>query len=71
MKPNTTTLKCTLPSFTESRRKEINGLLKKGVFKFTNTADIPKGVRIFNSQFINEIKNARTDKAFKKSRLVV
>ena len=71
MKPNTTTLKCTLLLFIESWRKEINGLLKKGVFEFINTVDVPKGVRIFNSRFINKIKNAGTDKAFKKSRLVV
>jgi len=71
MKPNTITLECTLPSFTESWRKEINSLLKKGVFEFINTADVPKGVRIFNSRFINKIKNTRINKAFKKSRLVV
>jgi len=70
-KPNTITLECTLLSFTESRRKEINSLLKKGIFKFINTADVLKGVRIFNFRFVNEIKNAGTDKAFKKSRLVV
>ncbi|OCK86928.1 uncharacterized protein K441DRAFT_597038, partial [Cenococcum geophilum 1.58] len=51
--------------------KEINGLLKKGVFKFINIANVPKGVKIFNSQFINKIKNAGINKAFKKSRLVV
>jgi len=33
--------------------------------------DIPQGVRIFNSRFVDEIKNAGTDKAFEKSRLVV
>jgi hypothetical protein len=71
IKPNTITLKCTLPLFIESQCKEINGLLKKGIFKFTNTVDIPKGVRIFNSWFVDKIKNARIDKAFKKSRLVI
>jgi hypothetical protein len=71
MKHNTITLKYTSLSFTESRHKEINGLLKKGVFKFINTVDVPKGVRIFNSRFINKIKNARINKAFKKSRLVI
>ena len=35
--------------FMESRRKEINGLLKKGVFEIIDTADVLKGVRIFNS----------------------
>lgn len=56
---------------TESRRKEVNSLLEKGVFEMVNLADIPKGIRIFNSRFIDEIKNAGTDKAFDKSRLVV
>jgi hypothetical protein len=33
--------------------------------------EIPRGVRIFNSRFVDEIKNEGTDKAFEKSRLVV
>jgi len=33
--------------------------------------DIPQGVRIFNSRFINEIKHLGTNKAFKKLRLIV
>lgn len=70
-KPDTTIFECTSPSFTESRRKEISGLLKKGVFELIDTADVPEGVRIFNSRFVDEIKNAGTDKAFEKSRLVV
>jgi len=57
--------------FAESRHKEINGLLEKGVFEIINMADIPKGTRIFNSRFVDEIKNKGTDKAFEKSRLVV
>ena len=70
-KPDITTSEYTSPPFTESQRKEINGLLEKGVFKFINTTDVPEGARIFNSRFVDEIKNAKTDKAFKKSRLVV
>ena len=46
-------------------------MLKKGVFEFIDTVDVLKGVRIFNSQFVDEIKNTRTDKVFEKSRLVV
>jgi hypothetical protein len=57
--------------FAEPRRKEINGLLEKGVFEIINMSDIPKDVRIFNSRFVDEIKNKGTDKAFEKSRLVV
>jgi hypothetical protein len=30
-----------------------------------------KGVRLFNSQFINKIKNKGTNKAFKKLRLII
>ena len=71
IKPNTIISEYTLPLFTESWRKKINGLLKKGVFKFINIADILEEVRIFNSQFINKIKNAGTDKTFKKFRLVI
>jgi hypothetical protein len=59
------------PSFTESRQKEINGLFERGVFKIIDEADIPKGTRIFNSRFVDEIKNPGTDQAFEKSRLVV
>ena len=33
--------------------------------------DVPQGVYIFNSRFINEIKHPSTNKAFKKSRLVI
>ena len=57
--------------YIDSRQRELNGLLKKGVFKVVNMADIPQGVRIFNSQFVDKVKNTSTDKAFKKSRLVV
>jgi hypothetical protein len=71
MKPDITIFKYTLPLFIESWYKEINGLLKKSVFKFINTVDILKGVKIFNSQFVDEIKNTKTDKAFKKFKLVI
>ena len=57
--------------FTDSRRKEINGLLEKGVFAVITERDVPQDVRIFNLRFINEIKHPGTDKAFEKSRLVI
>ena len=57
--------------FTDSRRKEINGLLKKGVFAVITEKDVPQGVHIFNLRFINKIKHPSTNKAFKKLRLVV
>jgi hypothetical protein len=33
--------------------------------------DVPQGVYIFNSWFVDEIKHPGTNKAFEKSRLVV
>jgi hypothetical protein len=57
--------------FSASRQKELSGLLEKGVFEIVKLADVPQGVRLFNSRFVDEIKNLGTDKAFKKSRLVV
>lgn len=60
-----------MPQFTSSRQNEINGLLDKGVFKLTNPEDVPSGARIFNSRFVDEIKNPGTEKAYEKSRLVV
>jgi hypothetical protein len=55
----------------DSRRKEINGLLEKGVFVVIIDSDVLQGVYIFNLRFVDEIKHLGTDKAFKKSRLVV
>src|SRR4051794_27285378 len=63
--------KNTPPLFVTSRRKELNSLLEKGVFEVVNITDIPQGTRIFNLRFVDEVKNAGTDKAFEKSRLVV
>ena len=57
--------------FTDSRHKEINKLLKKGVFAVVTERDILQSVRIFNLRFINEIKHPNINKAFKKSRLVI
>ena len=57
--------------FAASRQKEITGLLKKGVFQIVRRDDIPKGIRLFNSRFVDEVKHKGTDQAFKKSRLVV
>jgi hypothetical protein len=54
-----------------SRQKELNGLLEKGVFEICNLDDIPQGVRLFNSRFVDEVKFPGTNKAFEKSRLVV
>jgi hypothetical protein len=53
------------------RCKEINGLLEKDVFAVVMERDIPQGVYIFNSRFINKIKHPSTNKAFKKLRLII
>ncbi|ESZ92707.1 hypothetical protein SBOR_6919 [Sclerotinia borealis F-4128] len=61
-----------IPSiYVESRRKEINGLIENSVFKTVPLSEVPKGIRIFNSRFVDEIKNEGTDKAYPKSRLIV
>ena len=57
--------------FSASCQKEVIGLLKKGIFKIIKLYNILKGTRLFNSQFINKIKNKGTNKAFKKLRLVI
>ena len=57
--------------YTASRQKEVTGLLEKGVFKAVNSEDFPSNARIFNSRYVDKIKNPGTDKAYEKSRLVV
>ncbi|RAL58472.1 hypothetical protein DID88_005176 [Monilinia fructigena] len=57
--------------YQESRKKELQGLMESGVFELVKKSDIPLETRIFNSRFVDEIKNEGTDKAFPKSRLVV
>ena len=57
--------------FKASRQAEITGLLEKGVFAIVTASQVPAGARIFNSRFVDEVKNQGTSKAFKKSRLVV
>lgn len=58
-------------SFTESRQKEINGLMEKGVFQVIPISQVPRNTRIFNSRFVDEVKNIGTAAAYEKSRLVV
>lgn len=45
--------------------------MEEAVFKIFPYTRVPKGTRIFNSGFFNEIKFLRADRAFEKSRLVV
>ena len=53
--------------FCTLQQKEVIGLFKKGIFKIIKLYNMLKGVRHFNLQFINKIKNKGTNKAFKKS----
>ena len=57
--------------FIKLQCKKINGLLEKGAFEVVTISDIPSGMRIFNSRFVNEIKNEGIATAFEISRLVI
>ena len=57
--------------FVKSRKKEINGLFEKNCFEIVSTFDVFHGIRIFNSRFVDEIKNIGTVDAYEKSRLVM
>ena len=58
-------------SFVESRRKEVNELLKKKCFEVVLIESVSEEIRIFNSRFVDEIKHEEMTAAFEKSRLVV
>jgi hypothetical protein len=58
-------------TFAESRRKEINDLLKRQVFEIIITSKVLKDVRIFNFRFVDEIKHSGTPQAYEKFRLVI
>lgn len=60
-----------LTQYTAFRQKKIAGLPEKGVFKVVITKDIPSNASIFNSRFVDKIKNPGIDKAYEKIRLVV
>ena len=57
--------------YVESRKKKVIGLIEKEVFISVSKEKVSESMRIFNSRFVNEVKNADTDSAFEKSRLVV
>jgi hypothetical protein len=44
-------------TFADSRRKEINDLLKRQVFELIIISKVLKNVRIFNFRFVDEIKH--------------
>jgi hypothetical protein len=58
-------------TFADSRRKEINDLLKRQVFEIITISEVLKNVRIFNFRFVDEIKHSDTSQAYKKFRLMI
>jgi hypothetical protein len=58
-------------SFIAFRQKEIVDLLEKGIFLSINKKNVSANVRIFNSRFVDEVKNSGTEKTFEKFRLVM
>jgi hypothetical protein len=59
------------PTFADSRRKEINDLLKRQIFEIITISEVFKNVRIFNSRFVDEIKHSSISQAYEKSRLMI
>jgi hypothetical protein len=58
-------------TFAESRRKEINDLLKRQIFEIITISEMSKNVRIFNFRFVDEIKHTNTSQTYEKSKLIV
>ncbi len=58
-------------SFIASRQKKIASLLEKNVFLSINKKNVSTNIRIFNSRFVNEVKNSNTEKTFEKFRLMM
>lgn len=54
----------------EEQRERSNGLLEKGVFEPVSKR-AAEGRRIYESRFVDEVKNKGTPNAYEKSRLVV
>jgi hypothetical protein len=58
--------------FSDSRKRELDGLLEAGGFRLERRQDaLDRGDRIFGCRFVDAIKNYGTDREFDKSRLVV
>lgn len=53
------------------RQKEIARLLEKTVFKVVIIRNILSNIHIFNSYFVDKIRNLSTNKAYEKSHLVL
>ena len=60
----------TSPDFKTSRQKELQGLIKQGVFKVVKRSSVPSGTRIYGSRFVDSLKQKIDGTEFEKSRLV-
>jgi hypothetical protein len=58
-------------SFIAFRQKKIADLLEKEIFLSVNKRNVSANIRIFNSRFVDEVKNSGTEKTFEKFRLVM
>ncbi len=58
-------------TFIESRRKEINDLLKRQIFEIIIISEVFKNVRIFNFRFVDEIKHSDISQAYEKFKLMI
>jgi hypothetical protein len=58
-------------TFVDSKRKEINDLLKRQVFEIIIISEVLKNVRIFNFRFVDEIKHSDTSQTYEKFKLMI
>ena len=58
-------------SFVKSRKKKINDFFEKNCFEVITTANLFREIRIFNSRFVDEIKNMGIANAYEKFRLMM
>ena len=58
-------------NFQTFRLKKLNELFEKEIFEIINIKDLFTEARVFESRFVNQIKNEKTKKAFEKLRLVI
>ena len=59
------------PEFIAAKKKEIEGLLKKGTWKVVLQEEVPKDANVLNGRFVLTIKNKDTDDELYKARFVV
>ena len=57
--------------YVESRKKKMIELIEKRIFISINKKKMSEGMRIFNSRFVDEVKNVDTKSTFEKSRLMM